>query len=91
MDHACGERVRQEAIRTGIAFIATEIETGLVFAALGLNTDGPRRKRCTTQALKAYRAVLRLSGTSAWRGAEAELNTKLTELKAKLLELGEVG
>jgi hypothetical protein len=82
--------------RARIDYLKTEIELGMVFARMALGSEDSRETdRNRGYARAAYEAVRgftsnrpRTSGISA---AElAALETKLTCLKAKLQQLGEV-
>lgn len=74
-----------------VAFLRTELLTGLTLSGIALRTTHvEKRRRNRANAKKAYEAVLRfLPGTQVPPDQEDEIRIKLEELKGELQRLGE--
>lgn len=83
---------RQQFNRAGTDFLKVDVATALTFADAALNTDNPEKtRRNQRSARKAYDTILRMSQKVTLPSKDAEeLRDSLTQLKAKLMRLGEV-
>lgn len=84
--------LRSEFNRNGVAFLNTELDTGLTFTDMALSADpnSEKRSRNIMNARRAYKAVLYFSRfTQFTRKQETKLERKLTRLRSALDQLGE--
>jgi len=79
------------ATRSHAVFLKTEVQTGLLFAKIALESKNPHKiSRNTLNARKAYDTLLYfLNDTVLNEDADSEFHIKLATLRGNLLELGE--